>query len=156
VLHALSVAKFADFTQVHSVLDIGTGGGFPGIPLAILFPDIDFHLVDSIGKKIQVVQAVAEALDLKNVKAEHARAEQITGKYDVITCRAVTQLVDFYGWISKNLKPDSEVICLKGGDLVDEIYNFKQRYPKKKVFIRNISELFSDGFFETKKVLTVV
>lgn len=156
VLHALSVAKFADFSQVHSVLDIGTGGGFPGIPLAILFPEIDFHLVDSIGKKIQVVQGVADAVGLKNVKAEHARAEQIMGKYDVVTCRAVTQLVDFYGWISKNLKPDSEVICLKGGDLVDEIYNFKQRYPKKKVFIRNISELFTDEFFETKKVLTVV
>ena len=156
VLHSLSIAKFADFSNCHTVLDIGTGGGFPGIPLAILFPEIDFHLVDSIGKKIQVVQGVADAIGLKNVKAEHARAEQIMGKYDVVTCRAVTQLVDFYGWISKNLKPDSEVICLKGGDLVDEIYNFKQRYPKKKVFIRNISELFADEFFETKKVLTVV
>ena len=155
VLHALSIAKRADFSQVHTVLDIGTGGGFPGIPLAILFPEIEFHLVDSIGKKIQVVQGIAEGLGMQNVKAEHARAEQINGKYDVVCCRAITQLVDFYAWIHKNLKHDSEVICLKGGDLIEEIYNFKQKYPKKKVTVEDISQVFSDPFFETKKVLFV-
>lgn len=155
VLHSLSIARFADFKNCHSVLDIGTGGGFPGIPLAILFPEIQFHLVDSIGKKIQVVAAIAEALGLKNVKAEQARAEQIQGKYDVVTCRAVTQLVDFYAWIAKNLKPDSEVIALKGGDLVDEIHAFRKQYPKKKVHVHEISSVFDDPFFETKKVLII-
>lgn len=156
VLHSLSIARFADFKNCHSVLDIGTGGGFPGIPLAILFPEIQFHLVDSIGKKIQVVAAIAEALGLKNVKAEQARAEQIQGKYDVVTCRAVTQLVDFYAWIAKNLKPDSEVIALKGGDLVDEIHAFRKQYPKKKVQVHEISSVFENPFFETKKVLIIL
>lgn len=155
VLHALSIAKFVDFKNCHSVLDIGTGGGFPGIPLAILFPEIEFHLVDSIGKKIQVVAAVAEALNLKNVKAEHSRAEQIKGKYDVVMCRAVTRLLDFYGWIHKNLKPDSEVICLKGGDLVDEIFEFKQKNKQKKVKVHDISDEIDLPFFETKKVLVI-
>ncbi len=155
VLHAMAIAKFVDFSQCHTALDIGTGGGFPGIPLAILFPDTQFHLVDSIGKKIQVVTAVAEALELKNVKAEHSRAEQIRGKYDLVMCRAVTQLSDFYGWIHKNTKPDTEVICLKGGDLVEEIYTFKQKYKQKKVAVHDISDVIDLPFFETKKVLVI-
>lgn len=155
VLHSLAIAKLADFSQVHSVLDIGTGGGFPGIPLAILYPDIEFHLVDSIGKKIAVVEGVVEALGLKNVKAEQARAEQIRGKYDVVTCRAVTQLVDFFGWIAKNLKPDSEVLCLKGGDLFDEIAVFKSQYKNKKVKEILLSPTFNLPFFETKKLLII-
>ncbi|MES2616296.1 MAG: 16S rRNA (guanine(527)-N(7))-methyltransferase RsmG [Bacteroidota bacterium] len=155
VLHSLAIAKLADFSQVHTVLDIGTGGGFPGIPLAILYPDIEFHLVDSIGKKIAVVEGVVEALELKNVKAEQARAEQIRGKYDVVTCRAVTQLVDFFGWIAKNLKPDSEVLCLKGGDLSDEISVFKSQYKSKKVKEILLSPAFNLPFFETKKLLII-
>lgn len=155
VLHSLSIARFADFSNCHTVLDIGTGGGFPGIPLAILFPDIQFHLVDSIGKKIQVVTAVAEGLGLKNLKAEQARAEQIHGKYDVITCRAVTQLIDFYTWIHKNLKPDSEILCLKGGDLQEEIKTFKTYNPKKKVESFDLYTIFQIPFFETKKLLRI-
>lgn len=155
VLHSLSIAKFIDFSQVHTVLDIGTGGGFPGIPLAILFPDIQFHLVDSIGKKILVVQSVAEGLGLENVKAENARAEQIKGKYDIVMCRAVTQLLDFYGWIHKNLKPDSEILCLKGGDLSEEIRTFKAANPKKRVKEFELSSVFKEEFFETKKLLKI-
>ena len=155
VLHSLSIAKFANFSNCHTVLDIGTGGGFPGIPLAILFPDIQFHLVDSIGKKIQVVEAVAEGLGLKNLKAEQARAEQIHGKYDVVTCRAVTQLNDFYTWIHKNLKPDSEILCLKGGDLAEEIKTFKTFNPKKKVQTFDLYTQFELPFFETKKLLRI-
>ncbi len=155
VLHALSIAKFVDFKNCHTALDIGTGGGFPGIPLAILFPNIQFHLVDSIGKKIQVVQAVAEGIGLSNLKAEQARAEQIKGKYDVVMCRAVTQLIDFYGWIHKNLKPDSEVLCLKGGDLIDEIKTFKSSYPKKKVETFELMSKIDLPFFETKKLLRI-
>jgi len=155
VLHALSIAKFVDFKNCHTVLDIGTGGGFPGIPLAILFPDIHFHLVDSIGKKIQVVTAVAERLQLTNVKAEHCRAEQIKGKYDIIMCRAVTRLLDFYGWIHKNTKPDTEIICLKGGDLVEEIYEFKQKNKQKKIKVYDIPERIELPFFETKKILVI-
>jgi 16S rRNA (guanine527-N7)-methyltransferase len=155
VLHALSIAKCVDFTNCRNILDIGTGGGFPGIPLAIMFPDIQFHLVDSIGKKIQVVNAVAESLGLGNVKAEQSRAEQITGKYDIIMCRAVTRLVEFYGWIHKHTKPDTEVVCLKGGDLIDEIYEFRQRYKAKKVKVFDIPELIDLPFFETKKVLVI-
>lgn len=155
VLHSLSIAKFANLSNCHTVLDIGTGGGFPGIPLAILFPDIQFHLVDSIGKKIQVVEAVAEGLGLQNLKAEQARAEQIQGKYDVVTCRAVTQLNDFYTWIHKNLKPDSEILCLKGGDLSEEIKTFKTFNPKKKVQTFDLYSQFELPFFETKKLLRI-
>ncbi len=155
VLHSLTIAKFASFENVHSVLDIGTGGGFPGLPLAILFPNIQFHLVDSIGKKIAVVNAVAEGIGLKNLKAEQARAEQIKGKYDIVTCRAVTQLNDFFQWIKKNLKPDSEVLCLKGGDLAEEIRTFKQHNPDRKVKTIDLISQFTDPFFETKKLLII-
>lgn len=155
VLHSLSIAKIVGFKNVHNVLDIGTGGGFPGIPLAILYPDIEFHLVDSIGKKITVVQAVAEGLNLKNVKAEQSRAEQIHGKYDVVMCRAVTQLVDFYGWIIKNLKPDAEVLCLKGGDLKEEIKTFRGEFPGRRVEIFELGPIFVEDFFETKKLLRI-
>ncbi len=155
VLHALSIAKLISFRNVHSILDIGTGGGFPGIPLAILFPDIQLHLVDSIGKKITVVEGVAESLGLQNVKASHARAEQIPDKYDIVMCRAVTQLTEFYGWIAKNLKPDAEVVCLKGGDLSEEIKVFKQTFRNKKVKEFFISSVFDLPFFESKKLVLV-
>jgi 16S rRNA (guanine527-N7)-methyltransferase len=155
VLHAMSIAHFVNFDNCHAVLDIGTGGGFPGIPLAILFPNIQFHLVDSIGKKIQVVSAVVESLQLSNVKAEQSRAEQIRGKFDLIMCRAVTQLTDFYGWIHKNTKPDTEIVCLKGGDLVEEIFTFRSRYKQKKIKVYDIPDFIDLPFFETKKVLLI-
>ncbi len=155
VLHSLAIARFADFRNCHEALDIGTGGGFPGIPLAIMFPDIQFHLVDSIGKKIQVVNSVVESLGLKNVRTDHCRAEQIKGKYDIIMCRAVTRLLEFYGWIHKNTKPDTEVVCLKGGDLVDEIYEFRSKNKQKRVTVHEISEVIDLPFFETKKVLVI-
>lgn len=155
VLHALAIPKFISFENVHTVLDIGTGGGFPGIPLAIMFPDIQFHLADSIGKKITVVKAVAEALGLKNLKAEQSRAEQIHGKYDIVMCRAVTQLTEFYGWIHKNLKPDSEVVCLKGGDLTEEFNTFRKHYRNRTIREFSIDSVFKLPFFETKKVVLV-
>src|ERR1700749_4888466 len=108
VLHSLGIAKVMEFLPGENVLDVGTGGGFPGIPLAILFPETQFYLVDSIGKKIKVVQEVASALALQNVKATHARAEQIPGKFDFIVSRAVTQLKDFYPWIKDKFSKTSK------------------------------------------------
>lgn len=156
VLHAMSIAKFVDFKNCHTVLDIGTGGGFPGIPLAILFPDIQFHLVDSIGKKIQVVNSIIQDLGLKNVKAEQIRAEQVRDKYDIIVCKAVTGLSEFYGWIHKNTRKDTEVICLKGGDLTEEMNDFRQKFRQKKIKIFNISDVIDLPFFETKKLLLII
>lgn len=153
VLHALSLIKFADFNNCRSVLDVGTGGGFPGIPLAIAFPNIQFHLVDSIGKKIRVVQDIASRLALDNVKAEQCRAEQLRDKYDMVTCRAVTQLGDFFSWIQKNLRPDSEVACLKGGELHEELATFRQQYRNMQVQVHDIHDVINLPFFETKKIV---
>ena len=136
VLHSLAIAKIIQFLPGASVLDIGTGGGFPGIPLAILFPEVQFHLVDSIGKKIKVVQEVAGHLGLPNVKASHARAENVKDHYDFIVSRAVTQMPIFLTWIKgksakKNLHPfKNGVFYLKGGDLSEELAGL--RYPVKE------------------------
>ncbi|HEY4194779.1 MAG TPA: 16S rRNA (guanine(527)-N(7))-methyltransferase RsmG, partial [Mucilaginibacter sp.] len=123
VLHSLGIAKVMPFLPGENVLDVGTGGGFPGIPLAIMFPDTQFYLVDSIGKKIKVVTEVAKAIGLKNLKAEHIRAEQAPGQFDFVVSRAVTQLREFYPWVkgkfnktSKNTLPNG-ILYLKGGDL---------------------------------------
>ena len=132
VLHSLGIAKVTSFKSGAKILDVGTGGGFPGIPLAILFPETQFHLVDSIGKKITVVQNVAEALGLKNVKAEQIRAEQIKGEYDFIVSRAVTRLKEFYGWVHRKIKKESVhslyngILYLKGGDLDEEMAELKK------------------------------
>ena len=156
VLHSLAIAKIVNFKPGTSVLDVGTGGGFPGIPLAILFPDTQFHLVDSIGKKITVVKNVAEGLGLKNVRAEQIRAEQIKGEYDFIVSRAVTRLKEFYGWINKKVKKDSKhtlfngILYLKGGDLDEELAEMKRPYQ-----IFDLSDYFKEEFFETKKVVYV-
>ncbi|KAA8486321.1 16S rRNA m(7)G-527 methyltransferase [Arcticibacter tournemirensis] len=155
VLHSLGIAKVMPFLPGEKVLDVGTGGGFPGIPLAILFPETTFHLVDSIGKKIKVVNEISKAAGLTNIKASHARAEQIDGKFHFIVSRAVTRLGDFYPWIrgkfetkSGNVLPNG-VLYLKGGDLEEEIK--ESRLKQVKLF--SLSSYFSEDFFETKFVV---
>ncbi len=154
VLHSLAIAKIIQFKTMADIMDLGTGGGFPGIPLAIMFPDANFYLVDSIGKKIKVVQNVAESLQLKNVKAEQIRAEQVTRDFDFIVSRAVTDLSQFVGWVRGKVsdihyhKLRNGIIYLKGGDLTEEIAPFK-----KKVRLFDISDFFEEEYFETKKVI---
>lgn len=156
VLHSLGIAKVMTFRPGADVLDVGTGGGFPGIPLAILFPETNFHLVDSIGKKITVVNAVAESLGLKNVKGEQIRAEQLKVEYDFIVSRAVTRLKEFYGWVHNKVKKesvhdlDNGILYLKGGDLEEELAELKKPYA-----LYNLSDYFKEDFFETKKVVYV-
>lgn len=153
VLHSLAIAKVQSFEPGTSILDVGTGGGFPGIPLAILFPESYFYLIDVIAKKIKVVQAVAEALGLKNVKAEQMRAENVKEDFDFIVSRAVTNMPDFYAWVKDKIKKQQKhelkngILYLKGGDLTDELALF----PKATEYA--ISNFFSDEFFETKKVV---
>ncbi|MGN8069169.1 16S rRNA (guanine(527)-N(7))-methyltransferase RsmG [Mucilaginibacter sp. SG564] len=156
VLHSLGIAKIMSFLPGENVLDVGTGGGFPGIPLAILFPGTRFHLVDSIGKKIKVVQEVAKALGLSNVKASHLRAEQLNERFDFVVSRAVTQLKDFYPWVrgkfnkdSKNTLPNG-ILYLKGGDLLQEI-----KESGLKVQQYHLKDYFTEEFFETKQVIYV-
>lgn len=157
VLHSLSIAKFFRFLPSSKVMDLGTGGGFPGIPLAIFFPEVDFHLVDSIGKKIKVVDEVAAALHLKNVKAEQLRGEKAPkGQYDFVVSRAVTTIETLFHWtkplLSKSAKHSFKngLICLKGGDLREEFSNF--RHVTKMYDLKGV---FSQPFFETKKVVYV-
>jgi 16S rRNA (guanine527-N7)-methyltransferase len=154
ILHSLSIAKIIRFKSMTSILDVGTGGGFPGIPLAIFFPEVKFHLIDSIGKKIKVVQEVSEKLSLKNVKAEQIRAEDVEDQYDFVVSRAVTRLKPFYCWVrDKFLKGgfnslDNGILYLKGGELDEEL---KELGKKAKVF--ELSDFFEEEFFETKKVV---
>jgi len=156
ILHSLGIAKVMSFKPGASVLDVGTGGGFPGIPLAILFPETNFHLVDSINKKITVVNEVAKGAGLKNVKGEWGRAEQIKGQYDFIVSRAVTRIKEFYGWINQKVKDksihdlDNGILYLKGGDLDEELGELRRPYS-----LYNLSDYFKEDFFETKKVVYV-
>ena len=156
VLHSLAIAKVVKFKTMAEILDVGTGGGFPGIPLAIMFPDAKFYLVDSIGKKIKVVSDVAQQLDLTNVRAEQIRAEQVEGDYDFIVSRAVTDLSQFMGWIRGKVSPSlyhplhNGVLYLKGGDLTEELAPFR-----KKAHLYNIDEFFEEPYFETKKVIHI-
>ncbi|MDP4183852.1 MAG: 16S rRNA (guanine(527)-N(7))-methyltransferase RsmG [Bacteroidota bacterium] len=154
VLHSLGIAKLITFRPGTRILDVGTGGGFPGIPLAILFPECEFLLVDSIGKKIQVVRQVASALGLKNLKAEHTRVEEIKEKFDFIVSRAVTSFPVFVGWVQKNVSKidhnsiPNGILYLKGGDLHDELKGYSS-----SVSVIDLSDYFSEEFFETKKII---
>ncbi|SOD90168.1 16S rRNA (guanine(527)-N(7))-methyltransferase RsmG [Spirosoma fluviale] len=156
ILHSLGIAKIVSFKPGTEILDVGTGGGFPGIPLAILFPMVDFHLVDSIGKKIKVVQEISGALGLTNVKAEQIRVEQLTTTYDFVVSRAVTRLKPFLGWMrykihkSGNNDRPNGVLYLKGGDLAEELAEVPDRYR-----VYDLSDYFDEPFFETKKVIYV-
>ncbi len=156
ILHSLGLAKVVQFQAGAEILDVGTGGGFPGIPLAIMFPDARFHLIDSIGKKITVVENIVTALQLKNVRAEKQRVESINHKYDFIVSRAVTRLAPFHEWVKHKIKKEynhpirNGVLYLKGGDLKEELKEAKQKYQ-----LFNLSDYFDDPFFETKKVIYV-
>ncbi len=154
VLHSLAIAKVQPFKTMAEVLDVGTGGGFPGIPLAILFPDTKFHLIDSIGKKIKVVQSVADQLGLQNVRAEQVRAEQLGGEYDFVVSRAVTDLPQFVQWVRGRFSDiqyhhlRNGILYLKGGDLTAELAPFR-----KKVRTWDISDFFAEDYFLTKQVI---
>jgi 16S rRNA (guanine527-N7)-methyltransferase len=156
VLHSLSIAKFLPFRPGTEVLDVGTGGGFPGIPLAILFPETQFLLVDSIGKKIKVVEGVADALGLSNVQAKHMRAEDVDQDFEFIVSRAVTRLTPFYYWVKNKISPNhfhthrNGLLLLKGGELTEEIAELG-----KKVKVTDLTSYFKEDFFETKKLVYV-
>ena len=153
VLHSLGIAKVVQFKPQTKVLDVGTGGGFPGIPLAILFPETQFHLVDSIGKKIKVVNEVAEGLGLENVKTTHGRVEEVKDTYDFIVSRAVAQMETFVRWTKgkiakkQNRELKNGILYLKGGDLTEEL----QKYTSATLY--DLTDYFDEPFFETKKVV---
>lgn len=153
VLHSLAIAKIISFKPESKVLDVGTGGGFPGIPLAILFPETQFYLIDVIAKKIKVVNEIASALGLTNVKAEQMRAENVRENFDFIVSRAVTNMPDFVKWVRNKTKKEQNhslkngVLYLKGGDLTEELSVFTNTE------IYNLSDFFEEEFFETKKVV---
>ncbi len=156
VLHSLGIAKMLHFKDGSSVMDLGTGGGFPGIPLAILFPEVKFHLVDSIGKKIKVGQAVADAIGLQNISFRHCRGEEEKGMFDFVVSRAVMPLADLVKIIRKNIRKEqinalpNGLICLKGGELEHEVLPFK-----KQAMTIKLADYFKEEFFETKKVVYV-
>ena len=153
VLHSLGIAKIIEFRPGSKIMDVGTGGGFPGIPLAILHPEVDFYLIDVIAKKIKVVNEVATGLGLKNVKAEQKRAELVKQEFDFIVSRAVTNMPDFVSWVDdkvskkQNHELANGILYLKGGDLTEEL----KAFPKATEY--NLSDFFTDEFFETKKVV---
>jgi 16S rRNA (guanine527-N7)-methyltransferase len=155
VLHSLAIAKVISFADGTKVLDVGTGGGFPGIPLAILFPNVEFLLVDSIGKKIKVVNEVANSIGLKNLRAEHKRAEQVNGQFDFVVSRAVTRMKVFQQWVRKRISTKQRnilfngILYLKGGDLTEELRGIKN------VELYNIPDFFEEEFFETKKLVYI-
>jgi len=154
VVHSLAIAKLILFKKDTKILDVGTGGGFPGIPLAILFPEVHFHLIDSTGKKVKVVQSIIDALELHNVKAEQVRAEYVVEKYDFVISRAVRKMKLFYGWINDRIsnksfnKLKNGILCLKGGNVTEEMKELNKPY---EVF--ELKDYYEEAFFETKKVI---
>ena len=156
ILHSLGIAKVCSFKDGTEILDVGTGGGFPGIPLAVLFPECQFTLVDSIGKKIKVVEEVAKSLGLKNITPVNGRVEELNLKVDFVVSRAVTRITPFYGWVKdKMLKGsfnslENGILCLKGGELDEEMKELG-----RKVTIFELGKIFDEPFFETKKVVYV-
>ena len=149
VLHSMAIARFHRFLPDEKVMDVGTGGGFPGIPLAILFPDVQFTLVDSIGKKIKIVEAVVEALELTNVHPVNARAESIPGKFDYVVSRATAPLSDLVKWTAQSIHKqyDKGIIALKGGDLTEELKGFNH------VKVKAVSDYFKEEYFATKQIV---
>lgn len=154
LLHSLAIAKLISFSPGSKIIDVGTGGGLPGIPLAIMFPQVQFTLVDSVAKKIRVASSIASSLNLNNVRCIAGRSEEIRGEYDFVICRAVTEMSRFISLTEhlisrkqRNSLPNG-FICLKGGDLKDELDPFK-----KKITVENISKWFTEPFFETKKII---
>lgn len=156
VLHSLGIAKIIQFRPGTEIMDLGTGGGFPGIPLAILFPDTHFHLVDSIGKKVKVATEIAQAIGLKNVTTRHCRAEEEKQQFDFVVSRAVMPLTDLLKIIRKNIRMEQHnalpngLICLKGGELDREVMPVKHQ-----TLIYDLKDYFEEEFFETKKVVYV-
>ena len=156
VLHSLAIAKVIQFKPETQILDVGTGGGFPGVPLAILFPEVSFHLVDSIGKKIKVVQEVSNALELTNLSAEHARAEQVSGQFDFVVSRAVTRLTEFYPWVQNKFNKksfndlDNGILYLKGVDLMEEFDQLKKPYQ-----LFSLKDYYTEEWFESKGLVFV-
>jgi len=156
ILHSLGIAKVIEFSGGTKILDVGTGGGFPGIPLAILFPDSDFYLIDSVGKKIKVIEEVVAALGLANVRYSKIRAEDVNEQFDFVVSRAVTSLPVFYKWVRKSILKKNKntlqngILYLKGGDVKTEISELK-----KKVNIYPLNNFFAEPFFETKKLLHI-
>jgi 16S rRNA (guanine527-N7)-methyltransferase len=154
VLHSLGISKVMTFQPGTKILDIGTGGGFPGIPLAILFPDTHFHLVDSIGKKITVVKDVVKQLGLTNVEAQQARAEELVRKYDFVISRAVTRMNNFYPWVKNKIRKEdineypNGILYLKGGEVDEEMEELGKSYV-----VYHLEDYFKEEFFETKKVV---
>jgi len=154
VLHSLGIAKVMEFEPGTKVLDIGTGGGFPGIPLAILYPKVSFHLVDSIGKKITVVKDVYKRLGLSNVEPQQVRAEELVRRYDFIISRAVTQMANFYPWVKNKFKKEdinefpNGIFYLKGGDIEEEMEDLQLSYVTY-----HLEDYFSEPFFDSKKVI---
>lgn len=153
VLHSLAIAKVMPFANGSSILDVGTGGGFPGVPLAILFPECQFHLVDSINKKLKVIKGVVDALSLENIKTTHSRVEAINEQYDFIVSRAVTSMPEFTKWVKGKIRKEqindfkNGILYLKGGDLSEEL----KQYTRVKLF--PLTDYFKEDFFETKKVV---
>ena len=154
ILHSLSIAKYVTFANGTKILDVGTGGGFPGIPLAILFPEVQFYLTDSIGKKIKVVKGITKALGLKNVKSDQIRSEEVKDKFDFVVTRAVASFGQIREWVESKILLDNKanipngIICLKGGDLTEELSRYK-----KRVEVYELSDIFEEEFYETKKIV---